>query len=295
MIDYTGVVIKAVYADDSEKDVTADCSFSPASGTMIDGEPGPLTVTVSYYNFTTNFGIVKALPQIIASGDWWTLYGNGALYIYCVGDMPNYTQYEEVPWREYDDVVSIRRIILRDGVTSIGNYAFNSFSELTRVIIPDSVTNIGRGAFAHCENLTDISANSVINIDEFAFAYTGLRTAYFPACTSVAYMAFRESSSLSSLTLNSGCTIESNAFYLTLDPDSGGVLQIYLRGNTLGTCSDAAFAVWDNWHCYIEPAYEVYSYGVPGLEIYVPENLLNDFKTIWAGGVYAENIFELTD
>ena len=34
---------------------------------------------------------------------------------------------------------------------------------------------------------------------------------------------------------------------------------------------------------------------IPGLAIYVPSNLLEDFKTAWANGEYANNIYELTD
>ena len=47
-------------------------------------------------------------------------------------------------------------LIIPDGVTSIGNYAFYGYDRLTSVTIPDSVTSIGGDAFADCDNLSFI-------------------------------------------------------------------------------------------------------------------------------------------
>ena len=49
-----------------------------------------------------------------------------------------------------------RDIISPDGVTSIGDGAFEDCDYLTSVTIPDSVTSIGKDAFAACERLTNI-------------------------------------------------------------------------------------------------------------------------------------------
>lgn len=56
-----------------------------------------------------------------------------------------------------------------DGITSIGEYAFNCRS-LTSVTIPDGVTSIGKGAFTYCFNLTSVTIpDSVTFIGEYAF------------------------------------------------------------------------------------------------------------------------------
>ena len=59
-----------------------------------------------------------------------------------------------------------------DGVTSIGDSAFESCDSLTSIDIPDSVTSIGDSAFAKCISLTSITIpDSVASIGDNAFSY----------------------------------------------------------------------------------------------------------------------------
>ncbi|MBQ8415039.1 MAG: leucine-rich repeat domain-containing protein, partial [Clostridia bacterium] len=51
---------------------------------------------------------------------------------------------------------SLKTVIITDGVTSIGNYAFSGCSGLTSIVIPDSVTSIGNYAFSGCSSLTEV-------------------------------------------------------------------------------------------------------------------------------------------
>ncbi|MDE5768808.1 MAG: leucine-rich repeat domain-containing protein [Oscillospiraceae bacterium] len=51
-------------------------------------------------------------------------------------------------------------IIIPNGVTGIGDHAFQDCKNLTNIIIPDSVTNISKYAFNGCKNLKKIIRNS---------------------------------------------------------------------------------------------------------------------------------------
>ena len=99
----------------------------------------------------------------------WHLTDNGVLTISGKGEMNDYSaNYFEnrAPWRGYD----IKRIIIGDGVTTIGVYAFAGCSSLTSVTIPNSVTTIGEEAFEGCRALTSVTIpNSVTKIGDSAF------------------------------------------------------------------------------------------------------------------------------
>lgn len=48
-------------------------------------------------------------------------------------------------------------IIIPDGVTTIGESAFEGFTNLKKIVLPDSVTAIGKHAFKGCKNLTEVN------------------------------------------------------------------------------------------------------------------------------------------
>jgi len=71
----------------------------------------------------------------------------------------------------------ITDLIIPNGVTKIGDYAFRGCSELISVSIPDSVTEIGSHAFYGCSGLTSISIpNGVTKIGSWAFSYCSVLT-----------------------------------------------------------------------------------------------------------------------
>ena len=69
------------------------------------------------------------------------------LIISGIGEMADYNG-KESPWSEYQS--EITTIIINEGVTSIGAFAFLNCSNLISVTIPESVTIIVDGAFVSC-------------------------------------------------------------------------------------------------------------------------------------------------
>ncbi len=101
-------------------------------------------------------------------------------------------------------------------VTSIGESAFQSCSDLTSVTIPNSVTSIGVNAFYKCSDLTSIEIPSgVTSVGNYAFSNcTGLTSVTIPnGVTSIGTGAFMRCSNLESVTIPNGVTsIEAAVF-----------------------------------------------------------------------------------
>jgi len=100
----------------------------------------------------------------------WELTGTGdnlTLTISGTGDMTDYNY--AGPW--YYQQSNIKTLVINDGVTKIGNFAFADCRNLTGTLtIPNSVTSIGDYAFYFCWGLTSFTIpNSVISIGESAF------------------------------------------------------------------------------------------------------------------------------
>jgi len=63
-------------------------------------------------------------------------------------------------------------LVIPEGVTSIGNFAFDNCSALTNVTIPDGVTSICTCAFRKCSSLTSITIpSSVATVESHAFLW----------------------------------------------------------------------------------------------------------------------------
>ena len=102
----------------------------------------------------------------------WTLDDQGVLTIEGEGAMADYTDSSPSPWKD----LSFTKAVIKDGVTTIGAYAFQYCGGLSSVAIPNSVTSIGKSAFDFCKGLTKVTIpSSVKNIGVTAFyVCTGL-------------------------------------------------------------------------------------------------------------------------
>ena len=118
-------------------------------------------------------------------------------------------------------------LVIPDGVTSVGDYAFDGCWRLTSVTIPNSVTSIGCSAFSGCSGLTELSVdggNTVYHSSGNCIIETatktlvvGCKTSVIPtdgSVTKIGSDAFSSCTGLTSVTIgNSVTSIGERAFY----------------------------------------------------------------------------------
>lgn len=136
----------------------------------------------------------------------WSLSG-GTLTISGAGDMWNYTQEQAAPWTSYSG--SITALVLPEGLTSVGDYAFAGCSGLKAMKLPDSVSRIGWRAFSDCVNLTMVDLGSGLkSIGESAFLHCqSLESVLLPyGLESIGFQAFFRCYSLQAVTVPASVT-----------------------------------------------------------------------------------------
>ena len=162
------------------------------------GYNDPLTHVIVYYNNEVPSGVVTAASGYCGKNGnnlTWTLSSDGQMTIAGTGEMQDYNSNGE-PWAKYS--YSIRKTVIKKGVTSIGEYAFSYCYGMREISLPSTLTKIKMDAFFDCKNLTELTIpNSVTEIGHGAFAQCeklrkihigkGLRTCDYPfySCSSL--------------------------------------------------------------------------------------------------------------
>jgi len=99
-------------------------------------------------------------------------------------------------WNKHID--KIKKVVIGEGVTSIGDYAFSNCTQLSEVEMADSITSIGYYAFNNCSALEEIEIpENVYTIENYAFYNcSALETIEFNAnnCNNIYYNAFYNTS-----------------------------------------------------------------------------------------------------
>ena len=96
----------------------------------------------------------------------WKLYTDGELIIQPAVEGGT-GAIREAPWLNYKD--EILTVKIGDGITAVGEHAFENCSSLTEVELPDSLEEIGSGAFAGCSSLTELDIPEGTTVAEDAF------------------------------------------------------------------------------------------------------------------------------
>jgi len=159
-----------------------------------------------------------------------------------------------------------------NSVTSIGDNAFYNCNRLTSIDIPSSVTSIGTRAFWGCSSITSCTIGSgVTNIGEGAFTQcSGLTSIDIPSSvTSIGTFAFSVCISLTSCTIGSGVTSIGQAAF----GGCSGLTSATVRAITPPTLGTNAF-----------------DSNASGRKIYVPSASVDTYKTATNWSTYASDI-----
>ena len=161
-------------------------------------------------------GVVEAAWAADNSGSCgesvtWSLSSDGTLTLSGTGEMANYKSsdtapYYNAPWGSDALRLKIKRLVVNEGITSIGDLAFYRCGNLTSVSLPNSLVRIGKDVFFGCSSLTSlVIPDNVTHIDSDLCAFcSSLETvklpkrliksggALFAGCTSLTSVALPE-------------------------------------------------------------------------------------------------------
>ena len=129
--------------------------------------------------------------------------------------MDDYSSSHNAPW--YSSRSSINKVVIADGVMSIGSYAFSYCQNLTSITIGNSVTLIGNRTFYNCSSLTSITIpDSVPSIGSYSFYNCSSLTSVIigDGVTNIGNYSFSNCSSLTSISIPASVTSMGVAVFL---------------------------------------------------------------------------------
>lgn len=144
-----------------------------------------------------------------------TITGTGAMpdFDFPNGNLAPWWNYEALGMNaiseiDFDIKGNLKRVIIGDGVTNVGDYALFCLPAATQITLPESVTSIGRYGIALCSKLTGMSIpKGVTEIGDFGLAGNGLTAVSLPdGLQALGRGAFDACASLSGMTLPAAIT-----------------------------------------------------------------------------------------
>lgn len=135
---------------------------------------------------------MEAQKNPFGNGLYWELSASGVLTISGNGEMPNFKR-KKSPFSEMIDQGKVSKIVIGEGITSVGDYAFFmsylSFDEanenrhkVKEVILPSTLERIGDHAFSFLNKLKHITlGNRVKVIGDWAFTSADLTELEIPS------------------------------------------------------------------------------------------------------------------
>ena len=168
----------------------------------------------------------------------WYLGRDGSITFKGEGDMYDFNSRDQQPYYGYWED-EITKVVVEEGITSLGKYSFYKFSALEEAVIPSGVIEIGNNCFYGCEKLKNVDlpttmrriGNSAFSdcheidsliipeglevIEDYAFdGCNSLANVEFgSASVHLGMYAFQDCDSLTEVRLHEGITLDSKCFH----------------------------------------------------------------------------------
>lgn len=165
-----------------------------------------------------DFGVNNCLHWEVSTG----VLSGKTLTISGTGAMPdfNFPEGNLAPWWNYEALGmltsfgnfklegELKKVVIKDGVTNVSNYALFFLPAATQITLPESVTSIGRYGIALCSKLNGISLpRAVTAIGDFGLAGNSFTAVSLPdGLQTLGRGAFDACASLSGMTLPAAIT-----------------------------------------------------------------------------------------
>jgi len=199
--------------------LTACGSDTGAGNGTGSGDASTGGISKSSQEFIDALNAENAEEKGVCGADLTWYYKDNVLVIKGTGTMNDYDYLRgvEAPWYDKGLKGKVHWLIIGEGVTSIGDDAFEDMRSLSKAELPSTIETIGESAFSGCDYLSSITIpDSVTTIGSHAFSNCdSIPSITIPSSvTTIGSFVFYGCHSLSSITIPSSVTeIGESAFY----------------------------------------------------------------------------------
>lgn len=151
------------------------------------------------------------------------------------GEMTSFESNEDIAWGEI--ATSVKKLVIEEGVTAVGDYAFFGMIALEEVELPSSLVSVGKLSFAFTSALKSVEIPvSVTSLGYGAFEASGLVSVTLPAgINTIEANTFMYCDALTSVTGNGVTVVGDKAFAYC------SALSVLKLSDGNPTVSDSAF------------------------------------------------------
>lgn len=136
------------------------------------------------------------------------------------------------PWQDY--IESIKTVVIKNGITEVGNAAFKNCTSLEKIDLPDSLTQIGWRAFYNCKSLRSVSIPAKV---------TYIRTDAFVGCVNISRVDITDLSKWCAICFED---VYSNPLSYGADLYIDGKLAVDIKINGAGKTASDDTIIWNN-------------------------------------------------